>query len=148
MFQGFIGSSDTSGTRHQPGMFWMLSKAADPKINTIRLLLGQFSILFLDWIVDENFAIQNTTFNDFEMLHEESLKTFGDFTTPGAVYIKVNCRKVEYHRNTCDDILNDNNSTSHCKAFTTRIRRDVELKDAEEMHTIWYVGETVRSASV
>ena len=58
--------------------------------------------------------------------------------------MKLSCKQVREHRETCNEIINCAEMSVTAKAFAVNILADIEGKADDQYHTVWYVGETVR----
>lgn len=58
--------------------------------------------------------------------------------------MKLSCKLVRDHRVTCNEIINNPETSVTAKATAFKFLKEMEGKDDDEYHTLWYVGETVR----
>ena len=61
------------------------------------------------------------------------------------IYVKLSRKPVHCHRDTCNAILNDPTASHSDKAIALRILSDMNGKQDDDYHTVWYVGETSRT---
>ena len=68
-----------------------------------------------------------------------------DTASKGIVYIKVSCKKVKEHRVTCRKTACNPNATCREKGIANQVMREMEGKEEEDWHTVWYLGESGRT---
>ena len=59
--------------------------------------------------------------------------------------MKLSCKTVRMHKQICNEILRDPDATTRDKGIANQVLSDMEDKNDDEYHIVWYAGETIRS---